>query len=61
MEMGEVIDTSFHPINGKHGKDGRGGRVSAQSSPVREFSYKSHTDLRSCLIEECKFRLVEEM
>jgi hypothetical protein len=20
MEMGEVVETSFHPINGKHGK-----------------------------------------
>jgi hypothetical protein len=59
--MGEVVETSFHPINGKHGKDVHGGRLSAQSSPVNEFSCKAHTGLRSRLIEECKCRLVGEM
>jgi hypothetical protein len=60
MEMGEVVEISFHPINGKHGKVGHGGRVSAQSPPVNGFFYKSHTDLIFRLIEGCKCSLIEE-
>jgi hypothetical protein len=37
MEMGEVVETSFHPINGKHGKSVYGGRFSVQSSLVNGF------------------------
>jgi hypothetical protein len=60
MEMGEVVETSFHPINGKHGKAGHGGRLSAQSSPVNGFFCKAHTDLILRLTEECKCSLTEE-
>jgi hypothetical protein len=58
--MGEVVETSSHPINGKHGRTGRGGRLSAQSSPVNGFSCKAHTDLILHLTEECKCSLTEE-
>jgi hypothetical protein len=51
-EEGVVVETSSHPINGKHGRTGRGGRLSAQSSHVDGFSCKSHTDLSSRLTEE---------
>jgi hypothetical protein len=58
--MGEVVETLFHPINRKHGKVGRGGRLSAKSSPVKRCSYKAHTDLSSRPTEECKCILKEE-
>jgi hypothetical protein len=45
MEMGEVVETSSHPINGEHGRNRCGGRLSTQISPVDGFSYKSHTDV----------------
>jgi hypothetical protein len=60
MKMGDVVETSFHPINGKHGKVGRGGKLSAQSSPIKGFSCKDHTDLILCLTEECKCSLTKE-
>jgi hypothetical protein len=60
MEMGEVLETSSHPINGKNGRTGHGGRLPAESSPVNGFSCKAHTDLISLLTEECKCRLIEE-
>jgi hypothetical protein len=31
MEMGVVVETSSHPINGKHAENGRGVRLSIQS------------------------------
>jgi hypothetical protein len=59
-EEGVVVETSSHPINGKHGRPGRGGRLSAQSSPVDRFSCKAHADLSSRLTEECMHSLTEE-
>jgi hypothetical protein len=52
MEIGEVVETSFHPVNGKHGSVGRGSRLSTRGLPVNEFSYKTHIDLRSRLTED---------
>jgi hypothetical protein len=60
MQIGEVFEISFHPIDGKHGSVDRGGRLSTRGLPVNEFSCKTHTDLRSCLTEECKCSLTEE-
>jgi hypothetical protein len=40
MKMGKVVETSFHHINGKHGKLAVEGRLSAQSSPVMDFPAK---------------------
>jgi hypothetical protein len=60
MEMGEVAETSSHPINGKHGKL----VVEADCQPKVPLSTyspaKAHTDLRSRLTEECKCKLTEE-
>jgi hypothetical protein len=60
MEMGEVVETSFHPINGKHGKSSCGGKLSAQISHVNRFFCKAHTDLILRLTEECKCSLTKE-
>jgi hypothetical protein len=60
MEMGEVVETSFHPINGKLGKSSRGGRLSAQISHVNRFFCKAHTDLILRLTKECKCSLTKE-
>jgi hypothetical protein len=59
-ERGVVVETTSHPINGKYGRVGRGGRLSAQISLVDRFSCKSHTDLRLCLTKECIHSLIEE-
>jgi hypothetical protein len=40
MKMGKVVETSFHHINGKHGKLAMEGRLSAESSPVMDFLVK---------------------
>jgi hypothetical protein len=40
MKMGKVVETSFHHINGKHGKLVVEGRQSAESSPVMDFLVK---------------------
>jgi hypothetical protein len=60
MEMGEVVETSFHPINGMHGKYGHGGRVSMQSPLVNGFLCKGYNDRIFRLTEECKCILIEE-
>jgi hypothetical protein len=60
MEVGKVVETSFHHINGKYGRTGSGGRLLAQSSPVSRFSYKTDIDLSSHLIEEYMHRMIEE-
>jgi hypothetical protein len=60
MEMGQVVETSSHPINGKHRRAGHEGRLSVESSPINGFFCKAHIDLRSHLTEECKCRLIEE-
>ena len=60
MEMGEVVETSFHRINGNHGKVGFGSILSAQSPPISGCSCKAHTDPNLCLIEECMYRLKKE-
>jgi hypothetical protein len=60
MEMGEVVETSFHPINGKRGKSRRRDRFSTQIPPVNGLFYKTHTDLILHLTEECKCNLTEE-
>jgi hypothetical protein len=39
---GVVVETSSHPINGKHGEKGCGGRLSIQSFLVDGFSCKTH-------------------
>jgi hypothetical protein len=41
-EMGATVETSPHPINGKHTENGRGGRLSIQSFLRDEFSCKAH-------------------
>jgi hypothetical protein len=58
--MGEVVETSFHPINGKRGKAGRRGRLSAKIPPVNGLFCKTHTDMILRLTEECKCSLTEE-
>jgi hypothetical protein len=41
-EMGEVVETSSHPINGKHGGDDHGkAELSARGSPVKWFFLQS--------------------
>jgi hypothetical protein len=39
-EMGKVVETSFHHINGKHGKSGRGGQTVSRKFPVMDFLVK---------------------
>jgi hypothetical protein len=38
--MGKVVETSFHHINGKHGKSGRGGQTVSRKFPVMDFLVK---------------------
>jgi hypothetical protein len=40
MKMGKVVETSFHHINGKHGKSGRGGQTVSRKFPVMDFLVK---------------------
>jgi hypothetical protein len=40
MKMGKVVETSFHHINGKHGKSGHGGQTVSQKFPVMDFLVK---------------------
>jgi hypothetical protein len=42
MEMGATVETSSHPINGKHTENGHGGRLSIRSFPRDGFSCKAH-------------------
>jgi hypothetical protein len=37
MKMGKVVETSFHHINGKHGKSDCGGQTVSQKFPVMDF------------------------
>jgi len=60
MEIGEVVETLFHPVNGKHGSVSHGGRLSTRGLPVNEFSCKTHTDMRSRLTKECKCKVAKE-
>jgi hypothetical protein len=38
--MGKVVETSFHHINGKHGKSGHGGQTVSRKFPCHGFSVK---------------------
>jgi hypothetical protein len=42
MEMGEVVETSSHPINGKQAEDDRECRLTIQSFLLDGFSCKTH-------------------
>jgi hypothetical protein len=60
MKMGKVVETSFHHINGKHGRSGHGGQDCQPKVPCHGFSGEAHTDLILRLTEECKCSLTEE-
>jgi hypothetical protein len=60
MEMGEVFETSSQPINGNHGELSMEADCQSKVSPVNGFSFKAHTNMRSCLTKECKCILTEE-
>jgi hypothetical protein len=49
MEMGAVVETSSHPINGMCGENGHGGRLSVQISLVDGFFRRAYTELGSRL------------
>jgi len=40
--MGMIVETSSHPINGKHAESGREGRLSIRSFLMEKFSCKAH-------------------
>jgi hypothetical protein len=40
MKMGKVVETSFHHINGNHGKFDRGEKTVNQKFPVMDFLVK---------------------
>jgi hypothetical protein len=58
--MGKVVETSFHHLNGKHGRTGHGGQTISRKFPCHGFSCKAHTDLILRLTKECKCSLTEE-
>jgi hypothetical protein len=40
MKMGKLFETSFHHINGKHGRPGHGGHTVSRKFLVMEFLVK---------------------
>jgi hypothetical protein len=42
MEMGVVVETSSHPINGMHGEKGRGGDCQSKAPWWMDFLCRAH-------------------